>query len=137
MSSSTDGLINTYDIRVVDEDDALLTTAQVGASLIDAGWMALECGSAGEMKGAWGVTSIETVQLWDVEEVCLLFDYAVGISLTSPPSQSALIVDVGDIRDVCLEPWRSDYLIGAHFNLALSGMCIIAGTQRFVLSRSC
>lgn len=55
----------------------------------------------------------------------------VGVVLTAP-SQSALVVDLGDIRDVCLEPWRSDYLIGAHFNPALDGMCIMAGTQRFV-----
>lgn len=63
-------MINTYDVRVVDEDDALLTTAKAGASLGDAGWMPLPSASEnGEFKGIWGVTTIETLQLWDAEEV--------------------------------------------------------------------
>lgn len=70
LSASVDGLINTYDVRVVDEDDALLTTAKAGASLGDAGWMPLPSASEnGEFKGIWGVTTIETLQLWDAEEV--------------------------------------------------------------------
>lgn len=112
LSASVDGLINTYDVRVVDEDDALLTTAKAGASLGDAGWMPLPSASEnGEFKGIWGVTTIETLQLWDAEE-------------------SKLIVDMGDIRDVCLEPWRSDYLIQSYYDPFSQSMCLLAGTQR-------
>lgn len=45
-------------------------------------------------------------------------------------SQSSLIKDCDDIRDVALEPWRSDYLIDAHYNHSLNGLCIMTGTQK-------
>jgi WD40 repeat protein len=70
LSASVDGLLNTYDVRVADEDDAVLSTSQVGSSLVSAGWMALKGQEASaEMKGVWGATTIETVQLWDAEDV--------------------------------------------------------------------
>lgn len=47
--------------------------------------------------------------------------------------QSTLISDLGDIRDVCLEPWRSDYLVSAHFNPVLNGVCLFVGTQKCVI----
>lgn len=72
LSGSVDGVLNTYDVRIADEDDALQSTLQVGASIAEAGWMALPGQS--EMKGVWGTTTIETMQLWDAEEVRLL-DY--------------------------------------------------------------
>lgn len=85
LSSSVDGLINLYDVRIEDEDDALVSTAQVGASLSDAGWMELDR-SKGQMKGVWGTTTIETIQFWALEEVSLfrvpyLF-YFLDFSLT-------------------------------------------------------
>ena len=70
LSGSVDGVLNTYDVRIADEDDAVQSTLQVGASIADAGWMALQGQS--EMKGVWGTTTIETMQLWDAEEVSLL-----------------------------------------------------------------
>ncbi|KAL8292554.1 hypothetical protein RQP46_001166 [Phenoliferia psychrophenolica] len=109
LSASVDGLVNTYDVRIADEDDAVQSTAQFGASVSSANWMPLEAG--GELKGVWGATTIETVQVWNLEE-------------------SELVTDLGDVRDVCLEPWRSDYLIGAHYNPALGGVCILTGTQK-------
>ncbi|KAK4049012.1 hypothetical protein OIV83_004373 [Microbotryomycetes sp. JL201] len=72
LSASVDGLLNTYDVRITDEDDAVLSTSQVGSSLVR---------------------------------------------------------DFDDVRDVALEPWRTDYLIGAHWNAHLGGVCIAAGTQ--------
>ncbi len=70
LSGSVDGLINTYDIRIVDEDDAVLTTQQIGSSVSRAGWMALPGQSPAEpLKGAWVATTIETIQQWDVNEV--------------------------------------------------------------------
>jgi len=73
LSGSVDGLINTYDIRVADEDDAVLTTQQIGSSVSRAGWMALPGQVQGEpLKGAWVATTIETIQLWDVNEVSWL-----------------------------------------------------------------
>ncbi|GAA5904443.1 uncharacterized protein JCM6883_006493 [Sporobolomyces salmoneus] len=108
LSGSVDGVLNTYDIRIADEDDALQSTLQVGASIVDAGWMQLN--GQGEMKGVWGTTTIETLQIWDADEQNLLHD-------------------LGDIRDVALQPWRSEYLIGAHYNPALGGVCLLAGTN--------
>lgn len=68
LSSSVDGLMNLYDTRIQEEDDALVSTAQVGASLLDCGWMELEA-KDGRLKGVWGSTTIETIQFWDLEEV--------------------------------------------------------------------
>lgn len=74
LSSSVDGLVNTYDVRIADEDDAVLTTAQFGASVAHAGWMALRGSSGagdpqGEHRGFYGATTIETMQFWDAEQV--------------------------------------------------------------------
>lgn len=70
LSASVDGLLNAYDVRVADEDDSVLSTSQVGTSLVSAGWMALKGQeSSAEHKGVWGATSIETLQLWDAEDV--------------------------------------------------------------------
>lgn len=70
LSGSVDGLLNTYDVRVADEDDAVLTTQQIGASVSRAGWMALAGqGEGEELRGAWVATTIETIQLWDLNEV--------------------------------------------------------------------
>lgn len=41
-----------------------------------------------------------------------------------------MIIDVGDIREACLEPWRSDFLIDAHYNPSLGGLCLLTGTQK-------
>ncbi|GAA6007748.1 hypothetical protein JCM10207_004860 [Rhodosporidiobolus poonsookiae] len=110
LSASVDGLVTTYDVRIADEDDAVQSTSQFGASLAHTGWMALK-GQEGsqEYKGVYGATTIETLQYWDVD-------------------QQDQIVDFGDVRDVALQPWRTDYLIGAHYNAALGGVCLLAGT---------
>ncbi|KAK4698828.1 WD repeat-containing protein 89, partial [Phenoliferia sp. Uapishka_3] len=132
LSASVDGLVNTYDVRIADEDDALMSTAQFGASVSSAGWMKLEGEIEG--KGVWGVTTIETVQIWDVEQVSkgiYLRGKTRGMGADEKWSgQSELVVDLGDVREVCLEPWRSDYLIGAHYNPTLGGVCILTGTQK-------
>lgn len=70
LSTSVDGLLNTYDVRIADEDDSVLSTSQVGSSLVSAGWMPLKGQeSSTEFKGVWGATTIETLQLWDAEDV--------------------------------------------------------------------
>ncbi|GAA5956227.1 hypothetical protein JCM8115_001658 [Rhodotorula mucilaginosa] len=110
LSGSVDGLVNTYDVRIVDEDDAVQSTVQFGASVASAGWMALPGQeSSPELKGIYGATTIETVQYWDIE-------------------QQEQIVDFGDVRDVALQPWRTEYLIGAHYNEALGGVCLLGGS---------
>ena len=86
LSGSVDGLVNTYDVRIADEDDAVLTTAQFGASIAHAGWMALS-GSAGardaqaEHKGIYGATTIETMQFWDAEQVRSSLSRSLALSL--------------------------------------------------------
>lgn len=67
LSGSVDGVLNTYDVRIADEDDAVQSTLQVGTSVVDAGWMRLPGHS--EIKGVWGTTTIETLQIWDADEV--------------------------------------------------------------------
>ncbi|GEM07537.1 WD repeat domain 89 [Rhodotorula toruloides] len=52
---------------------------------------------------------INTYDYWDIE-------------------QQEQLVDFGDVRDVALQPWRTDYVIGAHYNEALGGVCVLAGT---------
>ncbi|GAA5968715.1 hypothetical protein JCM11641_000706 [Rhodosporidiobolus odoratus] len=110
LSASVDGLVTTYDVRIADEDDAVQSTSQFGSSLARAGWMPLK-GQEGspDFKGVYGSTTIETLQYWDVE-------------------QQDQIVDFGDVRDVALQPWRTDYLIDTHYNAALGGVCLLAGT---------
>jgi WD40 repeat protein len=97
LSGSVDGVLNTYDVRIADEDDAVQSTLQVGASIAGAGWMQLPGQS--ELKGVWGTTTIETLQLWDADEVS--FDTlapqppsfepdpnAMNLSTAKPPQRS-------------------------------------------------
>ncbi|GAA6050220.1 hypothetical protein JCM3770_002743 [Rhodotorula araucariae] len=110
LSGSVDGLVTTYDVRIADEDDAVQSTSQFGASIAHAGWMALQGQEAStEHKGIYGATTIETMQFWNAEEQEQVFDF-------------------GDVRDVALQPWRTEYLVGAHYNQALGGVCLLAGT---------
>lgn len=67
LSASVDGLINSYDVRITDEDDAVLSTAQVGASVGQMGWMGLR--GTNDLQGVWSATTIETVQFWDANDV--------------------------------------------------------------------
>lgn len=135
LSTSVDGLVTTYDVRIADEDDAVQSTSQFGASLAYAGWMALkgEEGSA-DHKGIYGATTIETMQYWNVAEV--RFFVLAFISVLSPlirfREQQEQVVDFGDVRDVALQPWRTDYLVGANYNAALGGVCLLAGSIKFV-----
>ena len=71
LSASVDGLINTHDIRVASEDDSIMSTAQVGASVSQVGWVPLEDQEGLPPRGVWSSTTIETVQLWDAEDVSL------------------------------------------------------------------
>lgn len=71
LSGSVDGLINTFDVRIEDEDEGLLATAQVGSSVLSCGWMDLD--GSGSMGGVWGSTTIETVQTWKFENVSRAF----------------------------------------------------------------
>lgn len=142
LSASVDGLLNTYDVRIADEDDSVLSTSQVGTSLVAADWMALKGQEQNvEMKGVWGATTIETLQLWDAEDVSFVFGSFRKrhelIFITLSPFQSSLIADLGDVRDVALQPWRSDYLIGAHYNPSLAGVCILTGTQKYAEKPAC
>lgn len=136
LSASVDGLVMTYDVRIADEDDAVQSTSQFGASLAYAGWMALKGQEASpEYKGIYGATTIETMQYWNVEEVCsFLFSSSSFFALLTFSSsiQQEQVVDFGDVRDVALQPWRTDYLVGANYNAALGGVCLLAGSIKCV-----
>ena len=61
-----DGLISTIDVRIQDEDDAILHTANVGASLSKVGWMPLlNNGASTPWTGVFGLTNMETLSIYD------------------------------------------------------------------------
>lgn len=69
LSASVDGLMNTCDVRIADEDDAIAATCQVGTSIVHAGWMPSLANRAVPWTAVYGATTVETVQLWDVDSV--------------------------------------------------------------------
>ncbi|EGG12229.1 uncharacterized protein MELLADRAFT_89307 [Melampsora larici-populina 98AG31] len=68
LSASTDGLIVTYDVRLVDEEDAVIATGNVGASLARSRW-------SGDGRFVWTGTDMETVAVWDGEDLGLIQDF--------------------------------------------------------------
>lgn len=69
-TGAMDGLANTIDVRIADEDDAILHTANVGASLSRVGWTNLP-GSAETWQGVFTLTDMETLSLFNAaDEVC-------------------------------------------------------------------
>lgn len=84
-----DGLISTIDVRIQDEDDAILHTANVGASLSKVGWMPLQNKSASEpWSGVFALTNMETLSVYDA-----------GDEVGSIPKQATLVVEA-DQKDV-------------------------------------
>lgn len=102
LSGSTDGLLNTYDVRIADEDDAVIATGNVGASVARAGW-------AGDA-GIWSLTTIESLSLWDPQELTELHA-------------------LDDVRDVALQPWRTDYVVDCFYDVHAQTLCMLGGTQ--------
>ncbi|KAH9822959.1 WD40-repeat-containing domain protein [Melampsora americana] len=68
LSASTDGLIVTYDVRLVDEEDGVISTGNVGASLARSKW-------SGDGKLVWTETDMETIAVWDAEDLGLIQDF--------------------------------------------------------------
>lgn len=70
-----DGLISTIDVRIQDEDDAILHTANVGASLSKIGWMPLPTSPASApWSGVFGLTNMETLSIYDAGDEVGSFD---------------------------------------------------------------
>lgn len=67
LSGAMDGLISTIDVRIADEDDAILHTANVGASLSKVGWMPLP-GKSSPWTGVFGLTNMETLSVYDAAD---------------------------------------------------------------------
>lgn len=63
LSGSTDGLVNTFDVRQPDEDDALQNTLNVESAVQTLQWLPM---SKKEIVGV--VTDMETVQLWNADD---------------------------------------------------------------------
>lgn len=63
LSGAMDGLSSTIDVRIADEDDAILHTANVGASLSKVGWTTLPGRQA--WQGTFALTNMETLSLYD------------------------------------------------------------------------
>lgn len=72
LSGSVDGLTSTIDVSIADEDDAILHTANVGASISKSGWMSLPGKSWG---GTFAVTDMETVQIYDALDEVRIYAY--------------------------------------------------------------
>jgi len=95
LSASTDGLLCTTDVRVVDEDESGIHVGNWGCSISNAGWVNTDI-SAGNGKNAciWAHSDMQTVSLWS-NELDLVHDY-------------------GDIRKPRIEgSWESEYFIDA------------------------
>lgn len=98
LSGSSDGLAAVYDLTIgADEDDAVLAVGNTGASIARAGWGGAPAGvgqlfvKPGEeedqldgleehqkkprrgLGGAWTVSDMQTVGIWDADRVCLPF----------------------------------------------------------------
>ena len=61
-----DGLSSTIDVRIADEDDAILHTANVGASLSKVGWTSLP--GKQPWQGTFALTNMETLSLYDAAD---------------------------------------------------------------------
>jgi hypothetical protein len=87
-----------------------------------------------DYKGIYGATTIETMQYWNVEEVRFFpfLPLLFALLILSSCLQQEQVVDFGDVRDVALQPWRTDYLVGANYNAALGGVCLLAGSIKCV-----
>ena len=62
-----DGLSSTIDVRIQDEDDAILHTANVGASLSKVGWVNLPQKQE-SWQGTFALTNMETLSLFDAAD---------------------------------------------------------------------
>jgi len=72
LTGAMDGLISTIDVRIADEDDAILHTSNVGASLSRVGWMPLP---GKDWQGTFALTNMETLSIYDAsDEVALGLD---------------------------------------------------------------
>jgi WD40 repeat protein len=90
LSGAMDGLISTIDVRIPDEDDAILHTANVGASLSRVDWMNLPNASAGNEKtGVWGLTNMETLSVYDASDE-VSWSCERSTKLIVEPAESAL-----------------------------------------------
>jgi WD40 repeat protein len=69
LSGAVDGLTSTIDVRIAEEDDAILHTANVGASLSRVGWTNLP-GRSGEnaWQGTFALTNMETLNVYDAND---------------------------------------------------------------------
>ncbi|KAG0146423.1 hypothetical protein CROQUDRAFT_44450 [Cronartium quercuum f. sp. fusiforme G11] len=68
LSGSADGLLATYDVRLVDEDEAVIVTGNVGASVARVRW-------ATDGQSVWAGTDMETLSVWKAEDLGLIQDF--------------------------------------------------------------
>lgn len=70
LSGAVDGLTSTIDVRIAEEDDAILHTANVGASLSRVGWTNLPGRSKGDdmWTGTFALTNMETLSVYDAND---------------------------------------------------------------------
>lgn len=81
-----DGLLSTIDVRIADEDDAILHTANVGASLSRVGWMPLPNKIAAaaadpgkSWQGVFGLTNMETLTVFDAADEVRRFSLLLSV----------------------------------------------------------
>ncbi|MBW0533820.1 hypothetical protein O181_073535 [Austropuccinia psidii MF-1] len=68
LSASTDGLLVTYDIRISNEDDAIMSIANLGASIALTHWNS-------DNQLIWAATDMETLSVWSSDDLSLIHDY--------------------------------------------------------------
>jgi len=106
LSGAMDGLTSTIDVRIADEDDAILHTANVGASLSKVGWLSLPNKPWG---GTFALTNMETLSTYDATD------------------EMSLIREYRDLRDITATNWETHFVIDCQGTD--NGMALFVGTR--------
>ncbi|KAI8325281.1 WD40 repeat-like protein [Martensiomyces pterosporus] len=103
LSASTDGLLCTFDVSQMDEDEALQYVANTGASVSRAGYFGPDA------QFIYAQSDMETLQLWT--------------------NEATLLADFGDVRDIRESGVIIDYMIGCRYEPQSQRLYMLAGTN--------
>ena len=108
LSGAVDGLTSTIDARITDEDDAILYTANVGASLSRVGWMGLP---GKGWQSTYALTDMETLSIYDASNEVRASQSFRSNRTYSKAMQMSLTREFGDIRNIENAVWQTHYVI--------------------------
>ncbi|KAJ1956673.1 hypothetical protein GGI12_005248 [Dipsacomyces acuminosporus] len=103
LSGSTDGLLCTFDVTQMDEDESLQYVANTGSSISHAGYFGPDA------QFIYAQSDMETLQLWT--------------------NEATLLADFGDVRDIRESGILIDYMIGCRYEPQSQRLYMVAGTN--------